>query len=88
MLEYDPSSRVTLKEAKRHQFFQSLHNKAEDEAEEAALALAASLAKNNVNGNSSLMAHGSKSSDPIVIDESSCDSEKATVGANSDSSKR
>ncbi|WAR16294.1 CLK2-like protein [Mya arenaria] len=44
MLDYDPSTRINLKEAKRHQFFQSLHNKAEDEAEEKARAAAAKAA--------------------------------------------
>lgn len=79
MLEYDPSSRINLIEAKRHQFFQSLHNKAEDEAEEAARkarAAAEAASKLANGGDPKLLACGDKASNPIVIDESSCDSEK------------
>lgn len=82
MLDYDPSSRICMKEAKRHQFFQSLHNKAEDEAEEAARAAAAAATRNPVNGK--LLACGDQASNPIVIDESSCESDKGSLGANGD----
>ncbi|XP_060588681.1 dual specificity protein kinase CLK2-like isoform X1 [Ruditapes philippinarum] len=81
MLDYDPSSRISMKEAKRHQFFQSLHNKAEDEAEEAARAAAQAA---GTNGNPKLLACGDLASNPIVIDESSCESEKGLAGSNGD----
>ena len=81
MLDYDPSSRISMKEAKRHQFFQSLHNKAEDEAEEAARAAAQAA---GTNGNPKLLACGDQASNPIVIDESSCESEKGIPGSNGD----
>lgn len=92
MLDYDPNNRITMIEAKRHQFFQSLHNKAEDEAEEEArkarVAAEAAAAATSSNGDPKLLACGDKASNPIVIDESSCDSEKpdsqgsSTKGAN------
>ncbi|KAL4217697.1 Dual specificity protein kinase clk2 [Mactra antiquata] len=83
MLDYDPASRICMKEAKRHQFFQSLHDKAEDEAEEAARAAAAAATpRNPVNGK--LLACGDQASNPIVIDESSCESDKTSLGANGD----
>lgn len=79
MLDYDPSSRINMKEAKRHQFFQSLHNKAEDEAEEAARAAEAA---SRANGNPKLLACGDQASNPIVIDESSCESDRGMAGVN------
>jgi len=87
MLDYDPSTRVNLKEAKRHQFFQSLHDKAEDEAEEAARAAAAKAAVKMVNGDPKLLEKGDKATNPIVIDESSCDSDKGDSSRSSASSK-
>ncbi|XP_052764975.1 dual specificity protein kinase CLK2-like isoform X2 [Mya arenaria] len=87
MLDYDPSTRINLKEAKRHQFFQSLHNKAEDEAEEKARAAAAKAAVEMVNGDPKLLEKGDKPTNPIVIDESSCDSDKGDSTRSSASSK-
>lgn len=87
MLDYDPSTRVNLREAKRHQFFQSLHNKAEDEAEELARAERAKVAVAMVNGDPALLDVGDKPNNPIVIDESSCDSDKQDSTRSSASSK-
>jgi len=86
MLDYDPSSRINLIDAKRHQFFQSLHNKAQDEIEEKEREkrFAAEAAGKIANGSDpKLLACGDKASNPIVIDESSCDSDKGTSTSSS-----
>ena len=74
MLEYTPSNRITLFDACRHQFFQSIHIK-EPKEPRPGFPLSYPEQPVTANGNQELQQHGNQSTDPIVIDESSCESE-------------
>ena len=76
MLDYNPSTRVTLFDACRHQFFQSIHIKEPKERRPGfPLSYPDMPGMANGNGSQELRQHGSRETDPIVIDESSCESE-------------
>ena len=76
MLDYNPSSRITLFDACRHQFFQSIHIKEPKERRPGfPMSYPDMPLTANGNGNQELRQHGSRETDPIVIDESSCESE-------------